>query len=174
MTILRVHLVELLTRACQARLFETVVMGATLVGGREQRRVKCAPWREERGSKSRAFLHLFLQQTMTSSNSDNTTSPSSVTDTSDLLSSLSGDVEHIFELLGHDVPDDVADQDIGTLLQQLDRADSIGQDVEGKVDAVLARLDHLLSTLQHDEETQAVDAQADKTGPQETDKDQGR
>jgi hypothetical protein len=111
---------------------------------------------------------------MTSSNSDNTTSPSSVTDASDLLSSLSGDVEHLSELLGHDVPDEVADQDIGTLLQQLDRADSIGQDVEGKVDAVLARLDHLLSTLQHDGEPQAVDAQADKAGPHETDKDQGR
>jgi hypothetical protein len=116
---------------------------------------------------------LFLQQALTSSNSDNTTSPSSVTD-SDLLSSFSGDVEHVFELLGHDVPDDVADQDIETLLQQLDRADSIGQDIEGKVDAVLARLDHLLSTLQHDGEPQAVDAQAGNTGPQETDKDQGR
>lgn len=111
---------------------------------------------------------------MTSSNSDNTTSPSSVTDTSDILSSLSGDVEHVFESLGRDVPDDVADQDIETLLQQLDRADSIGQDVEGKVDLILARLDHLLSTLQHDGEPQAVDAQAGKTGPQETDKDRGR
>jgi hypothetical protein len=120
------------------------------------------------------FLFLFLQHTMTSSNSDNTTSPSSVTDASDLLSSLSRDVEHVFELLAHDVPDDVADQDIGTLLQQLDRADSIGQDVEGKVDAVLARLDHLLSTLQHDGEPQAVDAQAGKTGSQGTDKDRGR
>jgi hypothetical protein len=115
-----------------------------------------------------------LQQTMTSSNSDNTTSPSSVTDTSDLLSSLSGDVEHVFESLGRDVPDDVADQDIETLLQQLDRADSIGQDVEGKVDLILARLDHLLSTLQHDGEPQVVDAQAGKTGPQETDKDRER
>jgi len=110
---------------------------------------------------------------MTSSNSDNMTSPSSVTDASDLLSSLSGDVERVVELLGHDIPDDVADQDIGTLLQQLDRADSIGQEVEGKVDAVLARLDHLLSTLQHDGDPQSVDAQAGKTGPQETDKDRG-
>jgi len=108
---------------------------------------------------------------MTGSISDNTTSPSSVTDAPDLLSSLSGDVEHLFELLDHGVPDDVADQDIGTLLQHLDRADSIGQEVEGKVDAVLTRLDHLLSTLQHDGESQAVDAQAGKTGPQETDKD---
>lgn len=110
---------------------------------------------------------------MTSSNSDNTTSLSSATDAPDLLSSLSGDVEHIFELLGHDLPDDVADQDIGTLLQQLDRADTIGQDVEGKVDAVLSRLDHLLSTLQHDGEPQAVDAQAGNTGPQESNKDRG-
>ena len=111
---------------------------------------------------------------MTSSSSDNTTSVSSATNASEPLSSLSGDIEHIFELLGHDVPDDVADQDIGTLIQQLDRADIIGQDVEGKVDAVLARLDHLLSTLQHEGEPDAVDAQADKTGPQETDKDRGR
>lgn len=111
---------------------------------------------------------------MTSSNSDNTTSVSSATDASEPLSSLSGDIERIFELLGHDVPDDVADQDIGTLLQQLDRADVIGQDVEGKVDAVLARLDQLLSTLQHEGESEAVDAQAGKTGPQETDKDRGR
>lgn len=111
---------------------------------------------------------------MTSSNSDNTTSPSSITDASDPLASLSGDVEHVFKLLGHDIPDDVADQDIETLLQQLDRADSIGQDVEGKVDAVIARLDHLLSALQHDGEPQAVDAQVGKTGAQETDKDQGQ
>ncbi len=111
---------------------------------------------------------------MTSSNSENTTSLSSTTDASDPLSSLSGDLEHIFRLLGHDVPDDIADQDIGTFLQQLDRADSIGQDVEEKIDAILARLDHLLSTLQHDGEPQAIDTQTRKTGPQETDKDPGR
>jgi hypothetical protein len=171
-----VYLVELLTRACQAHPFETVVMEATLVDRRTQRRVKRAPWREERGHSAGHghFSFCSYSQTMTNSKSDNTTSPSSVTDASDLLSSLSGDVEHAFELLGHDVPDDVADQDIGTLLQQLDRADSIGQDVEGKVDAILARLDHLLSTLQHDGEPQAVDAQAGKTAPQEMDKDQGR
>ena len=110
---------------------------------------------------------------MTSSNLDNTTSLSSTTDASDPLSSLSGDVEHIFRLLGHDVPDDIADQDIGTLLQQLERADSIGQDVEGRIDGVLARLDHLLSILQHDGEPQAVDAQAGKTEPQKADKDPG-
>jgi hypothetical protein len=102
---------------------------------------------------------------MTSSNLDNTTSPSSATDALDPLSSLSGDVEHIFQLLGHDVPDDIADQDIEPLLQQLERADSIGQDVEGRMDAVLASLDHLLSTLQHDGEPQAVDAQGGNADP---------
>lgn len=107
---------------------------------------------------------------MTSSNLDNTTSPSSATDALDPLSSLSGDVEHIFQLLGHDVPDDIADQDIEPLLQQLERADSIGQDVEGRMDAVLASLDHLLSTLQHDGEPQAVDAQAGNADPQKADK----
>jgi hypothetical protein len=111
---------------------------------------------------------------MTSSNLGNPTSPSSATDASDPLSSLSGDVERIFELLGHDVPDDIADQDIGTLLQQLEQADSIGQDVEGRIDAVLARLDHLLSMLQHEGEPQAVDVQAGKTGPHTAEKDPGR
>ncbi|KAH9983883.1 hypothetical protein BJV77DRAFT_1040760 [Russula vinacea] len=91
---------------------------------------------------------------MTSSNLDNATSLSSATDASDPLSSLSGD-------------------DIETLLQQLERADSIGQDVEGRVDAVLERLDHLLSTLQHDGEPQAVDAQAGKTESKKAD-DPGR
>ena len=107
---------------------------------------------------------------MTSSNLDNTASHSSATDASDPLSSLSGDVEHIFGLLGHDVPDDVADQDIETLLQQLERADSVGQDVEGRIDAVLASLDHLLSTLQPDREPEAVDAQAGKAESQNADK----
>lgn len=110
---------------------------------------------------------------MTSSNLDNTTSHSSATDASDPLSSLSGDVEHIFRLLGHNVPDDVADQDVETLLQQLERADSISQDVEGRIDAVLASLDHLLSTLQQDGEPEAVDAQAGKAEPQKTDKGPG-
>lgn len=104
---------------------------------------------------------------MTSSNLDNTASHSSATDASDPLSSLSGDVEHIFR---HDVPDDVADQDIETLLQQLERADSVGQDVEGRIDAVLASLDHLLSTLQPDREPEAVDAQAGKAESQNADK----
>lgn len=120
------------------------------------------------------FKFSFLQyRIMTSSNLDNATSLSSATDASDPLSSLSGDVEHIFQLLGHDVPDDIADQDIETLLQQLERADSIGQDVEGRVDAVLERLDHLLSTLQHDGEPQAIDAQAGKTESKKAD-DPGR
>ena len=107
---------------------------------------------------------------MTSSNLDNKTSHSSTTDASDSLSSPSGDVEHIFRLLGHNVPDDVADQDIGSLLQQLERADSIGQDVEGRIDAVLASLDHLLSTLQRDGEPEAVVAPDGKAEPQKADK----
>lgn len=77
-------------------------------------------------------------------------------------------------MLEHDVPDDVADQDIETLLQQLDQADSIGQNVEGKIDAVLSRLDHLLSALQPEGESQIADEQAGDSGPQKADKDPGR
>lgn len=164
------YLVELLIRACRVYLFETVAVGATLSSDRERRQVKRAPWIEERWHGP---VSLFVQYTMTSSDLDNMTSLSSATDASDPLSSLSGDVGHIFQLLGHDVPDDIADQDVETLLQQLERADSIGQDVEGKVDAVLARLDHLLSTLQNDGEP-PVDAQADKTLPQKADNEPGR
>lgn len=110
---------------------------------------------------------------MTGSNTDNTTSPSSTADTSEPLSSLSGDIQHMFQLLGHDVPDDVADQDIETFLRQLERADSIGQNVEGRIDVVLDRLDHLLSTLQHDGERQTVDAQVGKAESEKADKDPG-
>ncbi|KAH9980604.1 hypothetical protein BJV74DRAFT_855951 [Russula compacta] len=109
---------------------------------------------------------------MTSSNTNNTTSPSSATDTSDPLSSPSGDIQHIFQLLGHDVPDDVADQHIETFLRQLERADSVSQNVEGRIDAVLDRLDHLLSTLQPGER-QTVDAQVGKAGSEKADKDPG-
>jgi hypothetical protein len=113
---------------------------------------------------------------MTGPNSDNATSHPSTTTTnaSEPLSSLSGDIEQILELLGHDVPDDVADQDIETLLQQLEQADSIGQNVEGRIDAILSRLDHLLSTLQPEGEPQVVDAQAVDIQPQKADKDPGR
>lgn len=108
---------------------------------------------------------------MTNSNSDNATSHSTTTNASEPISSLSGDIEHILDLLGHDVPDDVADQDIETLLQQLEQADSIGQNVEGRIDAVLSRLDHLLSTLQPEGEPQVVDKQASDTRPQKAEKD---
>jgi len=111
---------------------------------------------------------------MTDSNSNNTTSLSSATTSSETGSSLSGDIEKIFELLGHDIPDDVADQDIGTLLRQLEQADSIGQNVEGRIDAVLGKLDHLLATLQPEGEPQIVDAQAGHSRAQKADKDPGR
>ena len=110
---------------------------------------------------------------MTDSNSDNTTTSSSTTNTSEPVSSLSGDIELIVQLLGHDVPDDIADQDIETLLRQLEQADTIGQNVEERIDAVLSKLDGLLSTLQPGGEPQIVDVQADSTRPQEADKDQG-
>lgn len=168
------YLAELLIRACQVCLFEPVSVEAILSSDREQPQVKRAPWIKEKGGTARVQILLStVYRIMTSSNLDNATSLSSATDASDPLSSLSGDVEHIFQLLGHDVPDDIADQDIETLLQQLERADSIGQDVEGRVDAVLERLDHLLSTLQHDGEPQAVDAQAGKTESKKAD-DPGR
>ena len=112
---------------------------------------------------------------MTNSNSDNATSHPSVANGSEPLFSLSGDIEHIRQLLEQDVPDDVADQDIEALLQQLEHADSIGQSVEGKLDAVLSRLDHLLSTLQPEGGSQTANAQADDTRSQkqEADKDPG-
>jgi hypothetical protein len=120
-------------------------------------------------------LSLLLSPTgMTDSNSNNTTSLSSATTSSETASSLSGDIENIFELLGHDIPDDVADQDIGTLLRQLEQADSIGQNVEGRIDAVLGKLDHLLATLQPEGEPQIVDAQAGHCRAQKADKDLGR
>jgi hypothetical protein len=111
---------------------------------------------------------------MNGSNSDNAASHSSTTNTSEPLSSLSGDIEHILQVLEHDVPDDVTDQDIEALLQQLDQANSIGQNVEGKIDAVLSRLDHLLATLQPEGESRTVDEQAGDSGPQKADKDPGR
>ena len=111
---------------------------------------------------------------MTGSNSDNTTSLSSTTNASEPVSSLSGDIDLIVQLLGHDVPDDIADQDIETLLRQLEQADTIGQNVEERIDAVLSRLDNLLSTLQPEGEPQIVDEQAGGTRPQEADKDQAR
>jgi hypothetical protein len=105
---------------------------------------------------------------MSGSNTNTTTSLSSLTDVSQEKSSLSSDIEHISRLLAQDIPDDAADQDIATLLQQLERADSIGQNVEGRIDVILDKLDHLLGTLQHDGDSRSVHAQAanDTTAPQ--------
>jgi hypothetical protein len=100
-----------------------------------------------------------------------TTSNSSLTDVSEQEqqnSSLSDDIEHISQLLAQDIPDDAADQDITTLLQQLERADSIGQKVEGKIDAILDTLDHLLGTLQHDGDSRTVDVQVGMTTSQKS------
>jgi hypothetical protein len=112
---------------------------------------------------------------MTGSKTDST-ALSSTTNAPEPVSSLSGDIELILQLLGHDVPDDIADQDIATLLRQLDQAETIGQNVEERIDAVLSRLDTLLSTLQPEGEPQIVDVQACSTRPQPegSDKDQGR
>jgi hypothetical protein len=99
---------------------------------------------------------------MSDSKTHTTTSNSSLTDVSEQEqqnSSLSNDIEHISQLLTRDFPDDdAADQDITTLLQQLERADSIGQKVEGKIDAILDKLDHLLGTLQRDGDSRTVDS----------------
>lgn len=110
---------------------------------------------------------------MTGSNSDNATL-SSTANAPEPVSSLSGDIELIVQLLGHDIPDDIADQDIATLLRQLDQAETIGQNVEERIDVVLSRLDNLLSTLQPEGEPQISDAQAGSTQPQGADKDQRR
>jgi len=90
------------------------------------------------------------------------------------VSSLSDDIEHIRWLLSQDIPEDAADQDIEALLQQLERADSIGQNVEGRIDAILETLDSLLGTLQPDGGPQSVDAQGGATTPQRADQDLGR
>ena len=69
--------------------------------------------------------------------------------------------------LSQDIPEDATDQDITALLQHMDRVDSIGLDVEGKIDAVLEKLDSLLGTLQQpDTSPQTVEAQGGPTTPQ--------
>ncbi|KAI0299914.1 hypothetical protein BC826DRAFT_994090, partial [Russula brevipes] len=102
---------------------------------------------------------------------DDTTSPSSATHVSEPVSSLSADIEQILQVLEQDIADDDADQDVGPLLRQLERADSIGQNVEGRMDAILDSLDRLLSTLQDD---QTTDVKADNTGSQRADNIPGR
>jgi hypothetical protein len=78
-------------------------------------------------------------------------------------------LEHIRSFLSQDFPEDAADQDIAALLQHLDRIDSIGNDVEGRIDAVLEKLDSLLGTLQPDTSPQTVEAQGGSTTPQRED-----
>lgn len=96
---------------------------------------------------------------------DATTSPSSVNRPSETAASLSDDIENIRLLLSQDVPEDAADQDIEALLQQLERADSIGQNVEGRMDAILETLDGLLGTLQPDGGHPTVEAQGGAIAP---------
>ncbi|KAH9171038.1 hypothetical protein EDB89DRAFT_2071164 [Lactarius sanguifluus] len=110
---------------------------------------------------------------MSDTNTDATTSPSSVNGSSEPVSSLSGDIEHIRWLLSQDIPEDAADQDIGALLQQLQRADSVGQNVEGRIDAILETLDSLLGTLQPDGGPQIVNAQGGANTPQKAGQDLG-
>jgi hypothetical protein len=100
---------------------------------------------------------------MSTSKTDTTTSISSLADASEQSSSLSNDVEHISQLLAQDIPDDAADQDLATFLKQLERADSIGQNVEGRIDTILDKLNHLLGTLQQDGDSRPVDAHAGMT-----------
>lgn len=103
----------------------------------------------------------------TTTTTDITTSlPSSVNGSSEPVSSLSDGIEHIRTFLEQDIPEDAADQDIAALLQHLDRIDSIGHDVEGRIDAVLEKLDSLLGTLQPDKGPQTVDAQGGSTTSQ--------
>lgn len=90
---------------------------------------------------------------------DVTTSPSSVNGSSEPVSSISDDLEHIRSLLSQDFPEDAADQDIAALLQHLDRIDSIGNEMEGRIDAVLEKLDNILDAPQPDRDPQTVGTQ---------------
>jgi hypothetical protein len=92
---------------------------------------------------------------------DLTTSPSSVNGSSEPASSLPIDLEHIRSFLSQDFPEDAADQDIAALLQHLDRIDSIGNEIEGRIDAVLEKLDSIIDTPQPDPQT--VEAQGGST-----------
>ena len=112
-----------------------------------------------------SFRHYRMSETTTTTDVT-TSSPSSVNGSSEPVSSLSDDIEHIRSFLSQDTPEDAADQDIAALLQHLDRIDSIGHDVEGRIDAVLEKLDSLLGTLQPDNGPQTVEAQGSSATPQ--------
>lgn len=103
---------------------------------------------------------------MSDTTTDATTTSLPVNGPSEPVSHLSDDIENIRWLLSQEIPEDAADQEIGALLQQLERADSIGQNVEGRMDAILETLDSLLGTLQPDGDPQAVEAPGGATTPQ--------
>lgn len=90
---------------------------------------------------------------------DVTTSPSSVNGSSEPVSSISDDLDYIRSFLSQDFPEDAADQDIAALLQHLDRIDSIGNEIEGRIDAVLEKLDSILDAPQPDRGPQTVETQ---------------
>jgi hypothetical protein len=114
---------------------------------------------------ARVFLAIIMSETTTTT-TDVTTSPSSVNGSSEPVSSLSDGIEQMRSFLSQDIPEDATDQDIAALLQHMDRVDSIGLDVEGKIDAVLGKLDSLLGTLQPDTSLQTVEAQGGPATPQ--------
>ncbi|KAI0309318.1 hypothetical protein OF83DRAFT_1072213 [Amylostereum chailletii] len=61
----------------------------------------------------------------------------------------------------NDKDDSAADLDITSLLRQLEQADGIGRDVEGRIDAVLEQLDGILGSFGEDGKVlEAEDGQA--------------
>ena len=55
---------------------------------------------------------------------------------------------HAALLSSADQPDDLADENLAELLQQLDRADGVARETEGKLDSLLAQLDGMLEGLE--------------------------
>ncbi|KAI0297613.1 hypothetical protein B0F90DRAFT_1819203 [Multifurca ochricompacta] len=108
-----------------------------------------------------------------SSSSSNTSTTTSLPFVNGSTEPVSDNIEHIRELLALNIPDVDADQDVGTLLRQLESADSVGQNVEGRIDVILERLDLLLRTLQQDGDPQTAAAEIGTTGLQKADKGHG-
>ena len=63
-------------------------------------------------------------------------------------SSLEDDISALRRFLAQETPDETADQDLATLIRQLEQAEGIGRDVEGKVDLLLENLDKILEALE--------------------------
>src|SRR6266404_3712120 len=144
------YLAVLFERAYRVRLFETVEEVMTAVSSEGRRQGNSGPSESEernlRDSTCLAFRparHSVIVIIMSEpdTNTDATTSPSSVNGLTESLSSLSDDLEHLRSLLAHDIPGDAADQEIGAWLQELERADSIGENVEERIDGILETLD---------------------------------